>query len=148
SFHFVNAAENPILLLLPEVIRIRAGAPGAVEWLKPTLDLLANEARQPGQGSGALGARLTEIIFVQSVRAWIAEQPVGDAGWLGALRDRQIAAALALLHQTPAHAWRVGGLARKVGMSRSPFSATFPTLVPSPPLPSSSPWTLPLSTPL
>ncbi len=45
AFHFENAAENPILLLLPQVIRLRVGAPSAVEWLKPTLDLLANEAR-------------------------------------------------------------------------------------------------------
>ncbi|HKF67680.1 MAG TPA: AraC family transcriptional regulator [Vicinamibacterales bacterium] len=148
AFHFENAAENPILLLLPQVIRIRAGAPGRVEWLKPTLDLLANEARRPGQGSGALVARLTEIIFVQSVRAWIAEQPIGDAGWLGALRDRQIAAALALLHQTPAHAWRVGELARKVGMSRSPFAARFRTLVGAPPLEYLSRWRLHLSTTL
>src|SRR5215470_5508108 len=148
AFHFENAAENPILLLLPQVIRIPAGAPGAVEWLKPTLDLLANEARRPGQGSGALVARLTEIIFVQSVRAWIAEQPIGDAGWLGALRDRQIAAALSLLHQTPAHAWRVGELARKVGMSRSPFAAKFRGLVGAPPLEYLSRWRLHLSTTL
>src|SRR5215468_510318 len=148
AFHFENAAENPILLLLPQVIRIRAGAPGAVDWLKPTLDLLANEARQPGQGSGALVARLTEIIFVQSVRAWIAEQPVGDAGWLGALRDRQIAAALALLHRAPAHDWQVGELARKVGMSRSPFAARFRTLVGAPPLEYLSRWRLHLSTTL
>src|SRR5262249_8089952 len=62
AFHLENAEENPVLLLLPPVIRIRAGSPGTVEWLTPTLDLLANEARQSGQGSGALVARLTEII--------------------------------------------------------------------------------------
>jgi len=42
-------------------------------WLKPTLELLANEARQAAQGAGVLVTRLTEIIFVQSVRLWMAQ---------------------------------------------------------------------------
>jgi hypothetical protein len=124
AFHFENGADNPIVPLLPQVIRIPAGS--GIVWLKPTLDLLANEARQAEQGSGVLVTRLTEIIFVQSVRAWIAEQPTGSGGWLGALRDRQIAMALALMHQAPEHDWQVAELARKVGMSRSPFAARFP----------------------
>jgi len=148
AFHFENGANNPIMPLLPRVIRVRAGAGNAVDWLKPTLDLLANEARHAGQGSGALVTRLTEIIFVQSVRAWIADQPVGSGGWLGALRDRQIGAALALMHQAPEHDWHVAELARKVGMSRSPFAARFTTLVGMPPLAYLSRWRLHLSTTL
>ncbi|PWU20635.1 MAG: AraC family transcriptional regulator [Candidatus Rokuibacteriota bacterium] len=148
AFHFENGANNPIIALLPPVIRVRAGAGSAVDWLKPTLDLLANETRHAGQGSGALVTRLTEIIFVQSVRAWIADQPVGAGGWLGALRDRQIGAALALMHQAPEHDWHVAELARKVGMSRSPFAARFTALVGTPPLAYLNRWRLHVSTTL
>src|SRR5262249_1113355 len=66
--------------------------------------------------------------------------------WLGALRDRQIAATLALLHRTPAHDWRVGELARHVGMSRSRFAVRFRSLVGAPPLEYLSRWRLHLST--
>ena len=38
--------------------------------------------------------RLTDIVFIQAVRAWIAAQPPGTGGWLGALRDKHIGAAL------------------------------------------------------
>jgi AraC-like DNA-binding protein len=148
AFRFENSADNPIVPLLPRVIHVRAGTGGAADWLAPTLALLANEARRDEQGSGVIVTRLTEIIFVQSVRAWIADQPAGAGGWLGALRDRQVAAALALLHQAPDHDWHVAELARKVGMSRSPFAARFRALVGAPPVAYLSRWRLHLATTL
>ena len=148
AFHFENGLDNPILPLLPPVIHVRAATSRAVAWLRPTLDLLASEARRVQPGSGALVTRLTEIIFVQSIRAWIAEQPVGDGGWLGALRDRQIAASLALMHQAPEHDWTVAELGRKVGMSRSPFAARFRALVGAPPAGYLNRWRLHLATTL
>jgi Cupin len=118
AFEFESAPDNPIVSLLPPVIQIGGDTAGAGAWLKPTLELLAREARRGEQGSTVLITRLTEIVFVQAVRAWVAEQPVGRGGWLGALRDGKIAAALALVHRAPERGWRVGALARGVGMSR------------------------------
>jgi AraC-like DNA-binding protein len=132
AFEFESAADDPIVSLLPPVIQIPADTAGA--WLKPTLDLLAREARRGEQGSTVLITRLTEIVFVQAVRVWVAEQPVGRGGWLGALRDGKIAAALALVHHAPERGWRVGALAGGVGMSRSPFAARVRALVGVPPL--------------
>ena len=66
----------------------------------------------------AVISRLTEIIFVQAVRAWIESQPAGQGGWLGALRDPQIGAALELMHRTPERSWSVSTLAREVAKRR------------------------------
>lgn len=63
--------------------------------------------------------RLTELIFVQAVRVWLKEQPESQGGWLGALRDRQIGAALGLMHREPNRNWSVAALADEVAMSRS-----------------------------
>ena len=79
-------------------------------------------------------SRLTEIMFVQAVRVWMASQPAGQGGWLGALRDPHIGAALGLIHRAPERPWSVAALARAVAMSRSPFAARFTTLVGEPPL--------------
>ena len=79
-------------------------------------------------------SRLTEIIFVQAMRLWMASQPAGQGGWLGALRDPHIGAALGLIHRAPERPWSVAALAREVAMSRSPFAARFTTLVGEPPL--------------
>jgi AraC-like DNA-binding protein len=134
SFHFENPTANPILALLPPLIHLRSSDGETHEWLGRTLRLLADEARHARQGSGTIITRLTDIIFVQAMRAWIEEQPEGKGGWLGALRDPQIGAALGLIHRSPARTWTVSSLAAQAGMSRSPFAARFTALVGEPPL--------------
>src|SRR5439155_5527801 len=99
-----------------------------------TLQLLAFEAHHARPGVQTMISRLTEIIFVQAMRLWMASQPAGQGGWLGALRDPQIGAALGLMHRAPERDWSVAALAREVAMSRSPFAARFTALVGEPPL--------------
>jgi len=140
AFRFENAPDNPILSLLPPVIRVPAHGNHDAAWLGPTFGLLADEARRGLEGSSVIMTRLTEIVFVQAVRTWIARQPPGHGGWLGALRDPQIGAALALMHRKPGQAWSVAALAREVGMSRSTFAARFRSLVKSTPLAYLSHW--------
>jgi AraC-like DNA-binding protein len=134
SFQFENAAESPLLSLLPSLIHIRGNGSEAEDWLASTLQLLAFEARQARPGAKTVISRLTEIIFVQAVRAWMENQPAGQRGWLGALRDPQIGTALELIHHAPERPWSVATLAREVAMSRSPFAARFTALVGEPPL--------------
>ena len=134
AFQFGNATANPILSVLPPLLHLRACAGQIDVWLEPTLKLLTHEAREAREGTGAIVTRLTDIIFIQAVRAWIAAQPPGAGGWLGALRDKHIGAALRLMHREPARPWTVAALASAVGMSRSPFAARFTALVDTAPL--------------
>jgi transcriptional regulator GlxA family with amidase domain len=78
----------------------------------------------------------------------MASQPMAQGGWLGALRDPQIGAALALLHHDPAQSWSVATMARAVAMSRSPFAARFMALVGEPPLTYLTRWRMHLATSL
>ena len=66
------------------------------------------------------------------VRAWIAQDPAAQTGWLGALRDPQIGRAIALVHREPGRPWSVAALADEVAMSRSAFAARFTGLVGEP----------------
>lgn len=143
SFEFDRMKRNPILGLLPPVLHVRGG--GSAEWLDRLLRLLASEARAPRPGSATVIARLTDIVFVQAVRAWVDEQPDGAGGWLGALRDPQIGAALGLMHRAPDRDWSVATLAAEVGMSRSPFAARFKTLAGEPPLAYLTRWRMDLA---
>jgi AraC-like DNA-binding protein len=58
--------------------------------------------------------------------------PDARTGWLGALQDRQIGRALALIHRDPARRWTVATLADEIAMSRSAFAARFTELVAEP----------------
>jgi AraC-like DNA-binding protein len=103
-----------------------------VEWIQSTLRLMAIEAKERRPGGETVITRLADILVIQAVRSWIATDPAAQAGWLGALQDRQIGHAIALIHREPARPWTVESLANEVAMSRSAFAARFTELVGEP----------------
>ena len=145
AFTFENEIGNPILPLLPQLIHVPRGNIESAIWREQMLRLLAHEAQHPREGSGSVIGHLTGIIFVQAVRAWIETQPQGQGGWLGALRDKQISAALNLMQQKPGEPWTISKLAAAVGMSRSPFATKFTSLVGEPPLAYLTKWRMNLA---
>jgi AraC-like DNA-binding protein len=120
---------HPLLAQLPPLIHIRGGGNSAREWLELTSRLISDEIRADRIGTSALFDRLGGVLFIQVIRSYVESLPSDQAGWLGALRDPRIGAALELIHETPTHAWSVRELARKAGMSRSAFASRFKSLV-------------------
>jgi len=133
-FDFAHDNGHPLLTLLPELLHIRGEDGRAVPWLEATLRFLASEAGSNRPGAETIVRRLADVLFIQSVRAWVEQASVGSRGWLGALRDPQIAAALSAMHRAPAEPWTVEWLASEVAMSRSGFAARFTALVGEAPL--------------
>jgi AraC-like DNA-binding protein len=131
SLSFDAAAAALLLASLPPAVRITAGSEQATV-VAPVLRLLAAETAADAPGAAALRRQLTQILFVQVLRALLqSSAPVtgSSPGWLGALGDRQIGTALALLHQDPRRRWTVAELAAAVSMSRSSFAMRFRALV-------------------
>jgi AraC-like DNA-binding protein len=142
SFRFERPGAHPLVELLPPLIHLRPAENAAAEWLEATVRFLAWETRGAKPGTEAIVSRLTDVVFVQVLRAWIESLPEGRGGWLGALRDPRIGAALALVHRAPERPWTNASLAEAVGMSRSRFAARFAALVGEPPLAYVSRWRL------
>jgi hypothetical protein len=67
----------------------------------------ATEEALQQPGSEVVLNRLSELLFIQVIRLWIEQQAGASVGWVGALRDQPISAALGLIHQSPAHKWTV-----------------------------------------
>lgn len=133
AFAFERPDAHPLLELLPPLVHLRPAASAASEWLDATLRFLAWETREARPGTETIVSRLTDVLFVQVLRAWIETLPLGAGGWLGALRDRQVAAALGAIHRSPERSWTNESLAAQAGMSRSRFAARFAALVGEPP---------------
>jgi AraC-like DNA-binding protein len=134
GLRFEGDGHHPLLDLLPPIIHITYEQRSALPWLQTTLRFLLHETHHESPGSDMMSVRLVDLLFVQVLRAWFQEQPEGEAGWLGALRDASAGHALRLIHQYPADPWTVQSLAKAVGMSRSSFSSRFQSLVGSPPM--------------
>jgi AraC-like DNA-binding protein len=128
---FEHPAARRLIELLPSVVSVDAGAP-QMEWMHSALRLMATEARTLLPGGETVITRLADILVIQAIRAWIAQDPAAQRGWLGALQDPQIGRALALIHRDPARPWTVASLAAEVAMSRSSLAARFTELVGEP----------------
>ena len=102
------------------------------EWIQSTLRLMAIEARALCPGGETVITRLADILVIQAIRSWTASDPAAQTGWLGALQDKQIGHAVALVHREPARPLTVESLANEVAMSRSAFAARFTELVGEP----------------
>ena len=129
---FDHPAAEQLVALLPRVIAVDAWSSPEVEWIQSTLRLMASEARELRPGGETVITRLSDILVIQAIRSWIASDPAAQTGWLGALQDKQIGHAVALIHREPERPWTVESLANEVAMSRSAFAARFTELVGEP----------------
>ena len=123
-FVYDELGARPLIALLPRVLHTRVDG-YRTDILKATLELLAKETERPGVGSGVVDHRPCRY----PVRAGDPQpsQPSDedDVGWLAALSDRRIGAAMRALHGKPAEPWTVEKLAALANMSRSAFAARF-----------------------
>ena len=128
SFSFEQAEDHPALALLPKVMHLRGGVSPAGTWLDFMSRFLIAEASSMSPGTVTVLSRLTDILFVQVLRAWLAEESV-QPSWLSGLNDPRVAPALTLIHERPGEAWTVAKLAAKAGLSRSAFTVRFTKVV-------------------
>jgi len=133
SFSFDRASLRPITHLLPSFILIKADQARTLA-LHSTMQALASEMAQQAPGSGVVATRLAEVLFIQVLRAHIASEPGRNKGWLRAVFDPQLGAALSAIHDRVNTPWTVESLAEAAGMSRSAFAARFKELLGQTPL--------------
>ena len=131
---FEDGDKNPLLRSLPPVIHIRGDEGTPMRWLAASLQFIALEMAAGEPGAETIVSRLADILFVQAIRAHIANSGAAAKGWLRALSDPHIGHALRLIHERPHDPWTVESLAARVAMSRSAFAARFNELVEEPPL--------------
>ncbi len=126
------ATADLLLDHLPGSVRVPSESPGA-DVLSPVLELLGRETEKDSEGSGFIRMQLSRILFAQVLRTLLSAgaTPGGPptTGWLAALNDERISAALVLMHREADRSWTVGSLAHSVGMSRSAFAQRFRELV-------------------
>jgi AraC-like DNA-binding protein len=126
---------NPLLTALPRVIHLSAaGLRETTSWLTTLLNMAVRESGSARPGSENVLARLSELMFVETIRQHLETLPPAESGWLAGLRDPVVGQALAALHGHASDAWTVERLARVVGLSRSVLAERFTEMVGQPPM--------------
>jgi AraC-like DNA-binding protein len=123
---------NPVIAALPRVLCVRSseGSPR----LRHLVELAIAETAAPSPGSATVLARLSEVLFIEAVRRYVASLAPVEAGWLSGLRDEVVGKALQQLHQEPALPWTLRRLAREVGTSRTVLVERFTQCLDMPPM--------------
>ena len=132
--HFILSHHHAGILLgvLPPIVHIRTESDkAAMRW---SLERLRQELRDPQPGGFLVAQHLAYMMLVQALRLHLAEGLKGGVGWLFALADRQMSAAITAMHDDPAHRWTLQKLAQVAGMSRSIFAQKFKDTVGEPPM--------------
>ncbi len=124
SFVFEPQDEDLIADSLPPLIHVPAPSRGA-SVVRTVLEMLDRELTEEAIGATLVRSRLVDIVLVEALRAYATERPAAEVGWLAALGDRRIGAAIAAMHAGVDRRWTVAELASAVGMSRSSFAAAF-----------------------
>lgn len=130
---FDKPGPPALLDLLPDLVHVSVEQ-SKIPDLEATLRLLASETESPALGSQLVVNRVADILFVQTIRAYLSKHDSKEGGWLGATFDGQISQALRLMHEQGERPWTIASLAARVGMSRSAFASRFKTLVGQAPL--------------
>ena len=141
-----SAEGNPLISTLPPLLKLNLEPGGAAEWIRSTFQYAADEISAGRPGSETVLAKLSELLFVETVRRYAEALPDGQSGWLGGLRDPYVARALALLHSAITRRWTVDDLGREVGLSRSALADRFIRLIGVPPMHYLANWRMQVAT--
>jgi AraC-like DNA-binding protein/mannose-6-phosphate isomerase-like protein (cupin superfamily) len=132
-FEFDTKPAHPFLTDLPKLIRITDFKTEVRAWLQHTANLIAEEVSNDRPGSKIILGRLAEVAFVHLIRAYL-EKADHAKGFLLALKDERISAALKGMQESPEKEWTLDSLSITAGMSRSLFCAEFKKMIGETPL--------------
>jgi AraC-like DNA-binding protein len=136
---------GPILESLPAILKVNVRTDRAGHWLEQSILHLLEEAASDRAGSDAMLAKLSEALFVDTVRRYVAGLPDQTTGWLAGARDPVVGKSLAFLHKRPEHPWTIAELAAQVGVSRSSMVERFTRYLAEPPIAYLTGWRLRLA---
>jgi AraC-like DNA-binding protein len=132
NFVVTGKPADILLAELPPIVHIRKELEkNIIRW---SLERMREELRDPQPGSSRVLQQLACMMLVEVLRLHLAGGLESKVGWLSALSDKQISAAITSIHDDPAHDWTVEQLAQCGGMSRSIFAQRFKEIVGSSPI--------------
>lgn len=129
---------------MPPTIHLRAEADWAprLQWL---IAELVDEVSSAAPGAGHAQSGIVHLMFLQILRAYLAQSDNVEVGWLRAVCDPRLGPALRLMHGDPARNWHLPELAKASAMSRTAFATHFKAVAGMAPLTYLTEWRMRLA---
>jgi len=110
---------------LPPLFKVSIRNDAAGRWLENSIRFSVEHGDRLEAGGEAVLAKLSEVVFIETLRAYIASLPAEQTGWLAGARDSEVGKTLALMHREPSRPWTLADLAKEAGISRSVLAERF-----------------------
>jgi len=136
--------SRTFLQALPPLFTVNISRDPSGQWLENSLRFAVAEAVAAREGASAMLSKLSEVVFMETVRRHIHALSETETGWLAGARDPAVGRLLYLFHQRPAHPWTMPELAKEVGVSRSVLAERFRRYLGQPPMAYLTQWRLQL----
>jgi transcriptional regulator GlxA family with amidase domain len=133
---------RPLLTGLPPLLKVNIRSDRSGHWLESSILHLVEEAASGRAGSDAMLSKLSEALFVDTLRRHADSLPEHQTGWVAGTRDPLVGKSLGLLHARIAHPWTIADLANEVGISRSALVERFTKYLSEPPMAYLTRWRL------
>jgi len=126
-FEFETGFSRFLFGVLDTVVRVED--PAARATLRAAIEQMIDELQRGRPGCEVVVDHLAHIALVKILRFHLSEVAHARPGWLYALADRQMGAAIAAMHDAPSRRWSVAALASASAMSRTAFATRFKATV-------------------
>jgi AraC-like DNA-binding protein len=123
-----------VLTGLPPVLKVNIRNDDSGAWLENSIRFAVANVNGSAAGAEAVLAKLSEALFIETLRRYVGTLSPEQSGWLAGARDPQVGKALGLLHRQPARAWTIDDLALSVGASRAVLAERFRQYLGEPPI--------------
>jgi AraC-like DNA-binding protein len=117
--------SRTLLDSLPPMLTINIRDDAAGAWLENSIRFSVDHAASAGAGGEAVLSKLSEVLFIETLRRYVASLSYEETGWLAGVRDAEVGKALGMLHREPARRWTIADLAAEVGVSRAVLAERF-----------------------
>lgn len=145
---FLDRGFNPVFSALPPFLHVAKDDGPSSVWLQANLSHIIAEAESGRPGGERVLRKLTEILFVETLRCHLRSLSDTETGWFAGLNDPVVGQAIQAIHERPAHDWSLVELAKQAGVSRTVLSTRFVELMDMAPISYLKRWRIRLATDL
>lgn len=116
-------AADLLLSMLPPLVHVREEPNRAT--LRWCVERMRQELSDVQPGDFIVAQQLATLVLVEALRLHLSNERRESVGWLFALSDKRMRAAIAAMHASPGRRWTVQTMAEQAAMSRKTFALRF-----------------------
>ncbi|WP_144150328.1 AraC family transcriptional regulator [Paraburkholderia sp. BCC1885] len=126
-FTLVEGQADLFLNMLPSLIHVREEPNRAT--LRWCVERMRQELVDLQPGDFIVAQQLATMVLVEALRLHLSETQRHGVGWLFALADKRLRAAINAMHESPGQRWTLQTMAERAAMSRTTFTLKFKEIV-------------------